>query len=171
MCSRLLDFLKKNNVFYANQFGFRRNYSTEYAILKIIDKIQRAIDEYDYSLGIFWDFSKAFDTVNHEILIEKLNYYGIRGLASKWFTSYLSDRQQIVKIKNKSSDPSIISCGVLQGSVLGPILFLIYINDFHHSSSLFDFHLFADDANLLYRNVTLENLQSRVRLGLPLALC
>jgi retron-type reverse transcriptase len=82
-------------MFYANQFGFRRNYSTEYAILKITDKIQRSIDEHDYSLGIFLDFSKAFDTVNHEILIEKLNYYGIRGLPSKWFTWYLSDRQQI----------------------------------------------------------------------------
>ena len=95
MCYRLLDFLKKKNMFYANQFGFRRNYSTEYAILKITDKIQRSIDEHDYSLGIFLDFSKAFDTVNHEILIEKLNYYGIRGLPSKWFTWYLSDRQQI----------------------------------------------------------------------------
>jgi hypothetical protein len=73
------------------------------------------------------DFSKAFDTVNHEILIEKLNSYGIRGLASKWFTSYLSDRQQIVKINNINSDPSIISCGVPPGSVLGPILFLILI--------------------------------------------
>jgi hypothetical protein len=126
MCYSLLDFLKKKNVLYANQFGFRRNYSTEYAILKITDKIQRAIDEHDYSLGIFLDFSDAFDTVNHEILIEKLNYYGIRGLPSKWFTSYLSDRQQIVKINNISYDPSTISCGVPQGSVLGPILIELY---------------------------------------------
>ena len=87
MCNRLLDFLEKQNIFFDNQYGFRTKHSTDHAILSIVDKIQTAIDERDFSCGIFLDFSKSFDTVNHEILIKKLDYYGIRGIAKNWFTS------------------------------------------------------------------------------------
>lgn len=106
MCNRLLNFLDKNKVFYDKQFGFRAKHSTDHAILSIVDKIQTAIDNRDLSCGIFLDFSKAFDTVNHDILIKKLGYYGIRGIAKNWFISYLSDRQQsdVNKVINNVRD-------------------------------------------------------------------
>ena len=109
----------------------------------ITDKIQRAIESKLYSCGIFLDFSKAFDTVDHNILLDKLEHYGIRGLPNEWFRSYLTKRQQFISVNNSDSDPVQITCGVPQGSVLGPVLFLIYINDFTNCSSIFDFHLFA----------------------------
>ena len=115
-----MDFLEKENILVDKQFGFRTNHSTDRAILSIIDKIQRAIDERDFSFRIFLDFSKAFDTVNHAILNKILEYYSIRGIASSWFSSYLNNRQQTVSVNNTTSAPATISCGVPQGSVLGP---------------------------------------------------
>ena len=162
ICKRLLNVLDKNDVFCDKQFGFRAKHSTDYAVLNIIDKILTAIDNSKFSCGIFLDFSKAFDTVNHEILIKKLEYDGIRGVAKNWFISYLTNRRQIVTINNVTSDIMPLSCGIPQGSVLGPILFLLYINDFHLCSSLFDIHLFADDANLFYYHEDISALQRNI---------
>ena len=113
-----------------------------------MDKIQWAIENHNIACGTFLDFTKAFHTIDHNTLINKLDYYGIRGVAKSWFVSYLTNRKQVVTVNGVASDVQDVSCGVSQGSVLGPLLFLIYINDFHRCSDLFEFHLFADDANL-----------------------
>ena len=162
MYNRSIEFLDKHNILIENQFGFHSGHSTTQATMLITDKIQRAIEAKLYSCGIFLDLSKAFDTVDHSIILTKLEHYGIRGIANEWFRSYLSNRQQFVSINNSDSSTLHITCGVPQGSVLGPLLFLIYINDFINSSSIFDFHLFADDSNLFYSDKDLQHLEETI---------
>ena len=118
MYKRIIDFLNKRQIIYSKQFGFRSHYSTEYAVLSIIDQVQLAIESHDYSCGIFLDFSKAFDTVNHQIPLRNLDYYGIRGVVKDWFTSYLSNRSQFVSLGAINSDTQTVSCGVPKGQCL-----------------------------------------------------
>ena len=115
---------------------------------KILPKLSRALEEGEYVLGLFLDFSKAFDTVNHEILFTKLEFYGVRGVSLDLFKSYLSGRKQFVEYNGASSSQGNIVCGVPQGSILGPLLFLIYINDLALASEKIFSILFADDSNL-----------------------
>ena len=115
VCRRLIkDFITKHNLLYEKKLDFRSNHSTLHAVLSIIDKIQNAIEDGNYSCGIFLDLSKAFDTVNHQILLQKLEYYGIRGMANDWFKSYLDNRKQFVSMGGVKSDMLGITCGVPQ---------------------------------------------------------
>ena len=162
MYQRLKNFLDKNDILFKSQYGFREKHSTQHAVIDIVDIIQNNMDLKLFTCGIFLDIKKAFDTVNHSILLKKLNHYGIRGIINDWFSSYLLGRSQVTEIDSNLSAISKISCGVPQGSVLGPLLFLIYINDFHNSSAKFSFYLFADDPNLLYADKNLRSLEETV---------
>ena len=150
MYKRLLSFINKYRLLYLYQFGFREEHSPNLAMIFLVDKISNALDKGEFVLGLFLDFSKAFDTVNHEILFTKLEYYGIRGIALDWFKSYLSGRKQFVEYNNVYSSNASISCGVPQGSILGPLLFLLYINDLAYASQKIFSLLFADDSNLFF---------------------
>ena len=141
-------FLDKINVLYKSQYGLRKNMSTSLAILELVEEITNAIDDRKSTVGVFIDLKKAFDTVDHNILIKKLEHYGIRGLANKCVRSYLENRNQYVRINYTDSECMKISCGVPQGSILGPALYILYVNDMCNVSSIVKSILFADDTNL-----------------------
>ena len=168
MHKRLYDFLDEHDILYEHQFGFRKFYSTAYSLIEITEKIKSTIDSGNYGCGIFIDLKKAFDTVNHKILLTKLEHYGLRGNILKWFESYLSNRKQYVFYNGVSSDIASSSCGVPQGSVLGPLLFLIYINDLPNISDKLSFFLFADDTNIYYQSNNLVELEKTVNKELKL---
>ena len=159
MYERLLNFLNKNKILYDHQFGFQKKKSASMAILDIYSKLIDSIEQKKFSSSVFLDFAKAFDAVNHDILLQKLEYYGIRGVALGLFKNYLQNRPQIVKVGGEISNQLIIKCGVPQGSVLGPLLFLIYINDIYKSSDILQFHLFADDTSIFYSHKNLKNVE------------
>ena len=158
MYKRLYRFLEVHNIFYSLQFGFQENRSTDHALISMTESIRNTLDCKKFGCGIFIDLQKAFDTVNHQFLLSKLEHYGIRGCALDWFKSYLSQRKQYVSINGHNSDLLTVKCGVPQGSVLGPLLFLIYINDLHIVSSKLKFYLFADDGNIYFEDKNLLNL-------------
>ena len=150
MFKRLYSFFELYNCIYELQFGFREKHSTNHALLSMTQQIREAMDNGDIAIGVFVDFQKAFDTVNHDILIRKLEHYGVRGTPNHWFKSYLTGRTQYVSLSGSLSDHAPIEHGVPQGSVLGPLLFLVYINDLHTCIKHSTTRHFADDTNLLH---------------------
>ena len=139
-----------------------KNTATWMAVLELVDQIYQGFENNEFTIGIFVDLKKAFDTVNHQILLNKLEFYGVRGIPLTWIKSYLSDRQQYVQINNSKSSLKKINCGVPQGSVLGPLLFLIYINDIFNCSKYLAFILFADDTNIFAKHKNTQNLMDIV---------
>ena len=158
MKNNLLNFLSKKAIIIPEQYGFRQGLSTFDALHVFSEKIYKTLDEKKSLLSIYIDFSKAFDTVKHDILLSKLQHYGIRGIINDWFRDYLTNRTQSTKISDKFSSPQHIQYGVPQGSALGPLLFLLYVNDianiFENTKSI----LFADDATLYTTGENLRDL-------------
>ena len=161
LAKRIYSFLEKQNILYEFQYGFRTGHSTTHALIEITDRIKLAINNNELMCGIFLDLSKAFDTVNHKILLSKLEYYGFRGPVHNLLKSYLTDRKQYVKIGNHKSELRQINCGVPQGSVLGPLLFILYINDLHKACNIGNLRIFADDTTVFFKCININDITSK----------
>ena len=158
MYNRLQKHLSENNLLFERQFGFQSSKSTEHAILELSDEILNSFEKNNFTVGVFIDLSKAFDTVNHDVLIKKLSYYGINTNNLAWFSSYLRNRQQYISADGVCTESQNITCGVPQGSILGPLLFLIYVNDLNKASKILQPIMFADDTNLFYSHRNIKTL-------------
>ena len=158
MYDRLYNYLTTLQILYEYQFGFQKFKSTYMALLALTDRITKAMENGEFCVGVFIDFRKAFDTVDHSILLDKLYHYGVRGVAHDWISSYLTDRAQYVEYNGSKSKTLNIKCGVPQGSNLGPLLFLLYINDLAFVSPKLFSILFADDSNFFCTGQNLSDI-------------
>ena len=162
MHSRIVNFMEMKNSIYESQFGFRAGRSCEHALINAKYTICEALDKRKISLLLLIDFSKAFDMVEHDILLGKLYHYGIRGIAYDWMKSYLTGREQFVSVGGKDSEKSVLKYGVPQGSILGPLLFIIYINDLPNLFKTAKFILYADDANIFLTGSNIKEIKEQV---------
>jgi hypothetical protein len=161
VAEKLIAHLTTNDLIYVHQYGFLPNRSTEHCLLQILTYVAQALNDGDYCIGVFLDLKKAFDVCSHEILLKKLEKMGVRGISLNWFKNYLAGRSQYVDINGIKSEALNIEISVIQGSILGPILFLCYINDFYTASTLFSV-LFADDTTALSKGKKLNELTAYV---------
>ena len=162
---QLFSYMENNKLLSCEQFGFRSGHSTELAALRLIDHLIKQMDQHFVPINIYIDLSKAFDTLDHNILLSKLSYYGVAGPANALFRSYLSDRRQYVDFNGILSNTQVIYTGVPQGSILGPLLFLIYINDLPSVSNIFNMLMYADDTTL-YCNIGNETTEHDINIEL-----
>ncbi len=153
----LTNHLQLNNLLHKNQYGFQRNLSTEHNLLQVMNFISNSLNKGNYCIGVFLDLRKAFDTCSHDILLKKLSKLGIKNTALEWFQGYLTSRSQKVDINGNFSNIRNLTCGVFQGSNLGPLLFLCYINDIFNVTTLATY-LFADDTTCLAEHKNLNDL-------------
>ena len=168
---RLIDFTDINNILFSKQFGFRQKYSTSMALIEFMNDVSRAIESKLVSIGIFLDLSKAFDSVSHSYLLQKLSCYGIRRISLNWFEDYLNNRKQFVIIDQQSSDLCNIVTGIPQGSILGPPLFLLLINDLHYASSKLSSILFADNTTMFLSGKSVQQLNMDLKTELEKVSC
>ena len=161
----LLNFVEKNNVLNDNQHGFRRNGSTTIALFDLSQKVSTFLDNKLSDLGIIVDLRKAFDTIDHGIMLKKVEYMGVKGIAIKLVASYINNRKQYASYLSENSSYADVVCGVPQGSILGPLLFMLYIDDICNISNYFTFTLFADDTTIVSAHHNINILFSQVILN------
>ena len=148
MCNRLYSYFDQNKILYGKQFGFRVHHSTDHALADLVDRIIASLNERKHTIGTFVDLSKAFDTVDQDIFLEKLQLYGVQRNYLNWFKSYLTKRKQYIESKDFKTEMLNVRCDVAQGSVLGPLFFIIHINNLFLFTPLLDPIMFADDTYL-----------------------
>lgn len=164
---RLMDFFICNNILSKNQYGFCNGLSTTDAIYELTKNITDNLDSNNKCLALFLDLAKAFDTVPHDSLLNVLNIYGVRGLALQVFGSYLKDREQMVKIEDELSDPLKVKIGVPQGTVVGPLLFITYINSLTNLNIKNGMVIsYADDTAVVFKGQTWEQLRNSTKAGI-----
>ena len=159
MYNRIIAFLENFDILFENQFGLRKLHSSYMDLMVLTDKLIRSLENGECVIGVYLDFSKAFDTVDHEMLLSKLPHYGIKGNCLNWFQSYLFYRKQFVTYNGVSSPVNRITCGVPQGSILGPLLFLLYINDLGNICSSTTSILLADDTSIFKMGNNLKEME------------
>ena len=162
MYSRVYSFIAEFDILSQNQYGFREKHSSGITLLNLVDQVSNELDRKQFSICVFINLSKAFDTLARQILLGKLNQYGTRGMANSWFSNYLENGKQFVSIGTDFSDTCVIKCGVSQEYILGPLLFLLYINGIVNISDLATLILFAGDTNMFLCGYDLSMLISTV---------